>query len=237
MAYSAKTIPFIQGGIAGTEPHIDWNCDPAFAGRSVQPIGFVCPGGAEVVGPWTKATLINLSGVIDLLNRLELTVQPSETVLAGTDLLITGLTGLSEPAGSLSTFHSSDGTFTSVEWDGVSQITLTPVIDIPAGHLTTVSFDMFNGSAPQSAITPSLSVTDLATTTFPPMLQLVAPDDVSNLVESGFVITEDDLGNPLTLAALVELTPVLHQLYWVSETSALYMWDGAVWLEFNFNSA
>lgn len=47
MAYSAKTIPFIQGGVAGTESHIDWICDPAFAGRSVQPVGLVCPGGGE----------------------------------------------------------------------------------------------------------------------------------------------------------------------------------------------
>ena len=42
MAYSAKTIPFIQGGVAGTESHIDWICDPVFAGRSVRPLGFGC---------------------------------------------------------------------------------------------------------------------------------------------------------------------------------------------------
>lgn len=53
MTYSARTIPFIEegiagtvpfirGGVAGTEPHIDWICDPVFVGRSVRPLGFDC---------------------------------------------------------------------------------------------------------------------------------------------------------------------------------------------------
>tara|TARA_Y100001973_G_C5207562_1_gene342725 strand:+ start:3029 stop:3772 length:744 start_codon:yes stop_codon:yes gene_type:complete len=189
---------------------------------------------APAAATWTTAKLIDLANIEDLENRFELTLQPSVVLPAGTDVIISGLYGPNQPSGGVS-FTSLDGVFSNVSWDGLASVTLTPALDIPSTSTTFVTFDIYNGPD-QPAVTPSLEASGMTTKVLDPILEIIDAADISNLITSGHVIADDGFGNPLTETDLLALdSPTDYQMYWAGDVYRLYVWNGSVWLHYDFS--
>lgn len=156
--------------------------------------------------PWTSHAFSSAVNTPGLLNAFTIQLQPSVDIQAFDTIRITGLTGMNQADGNL-IFTESDNLFDSVTWDSAtSTVTLTPDMTVPAASVTTVSFEILNGTASQAAITPVLSALGMEIATLDPAGAITAPlfpnsqSGLANAIQQGLVTV-------ITNANLLLLTP------------------------------
>lgn len=193
---------------------------------------------------WTSHAFSSAVDTPGLLNAFTIKLQPSLDIPAGDIIKITGITGMNQAGGNL-TFTDSLGRFTSasaVSWDSAtSTVTLTPDLDVPAASVTTVSFEITNGTVIQTAITPTLSAIGMESVTLDPAGAIVSPltsspSGLANAISQGLVTV-------ITNTALLALTPPAQvagqvQMYYTQADMRFHFYDHSanVWRYFQYQT-